>query len=107
MIRLDGTITWPDGRTQAIVVTQREWTDWELWAIRHGVDPSPTGPLGMTMQRYLGYACAQRAAKVPRAEWPAFEDWTADDVTLEGDAAETGEAVSAAAVPFPADRSVG
>jgi hypothetical protein len=105
VIRLSGRIVWQDGRVQEIVVTQREWTDWELWAIGRGLDPSPVGPTAMTMQRFLGYAYVQRAAGLARANWPPFEDWMADDVELEP--GEDGAPVSAAANPTPVVRSAG
>jgi hypothetical protein len=100
-----GTITYPGGRTEEFEATQREWVKWELWASRHGLDPQPDKALPMVMMRYLGFAAHYR--DTPPAEWPPFEEWAAEDATLEVPEDESGAPVVAAATAFPAGRSGG
>ena len=99
MIQMTGTISYRNGRTEQIEITQREWSDWELWALKRGIPSQVSEGTAMTWTRFLGYAAAMRAAGLPRREWPAFEDWEADDVTLDTPA-DDGP-VMAAADPFP------
>ena len=104
MIRLAGTITYTDGREQRIEVMQAEYAAYELWAIRHGLNPAPDSSPPMTMTRYLGYAATQRQTGRPEHEWPGFDEWGTDvaDVTI--DPPEDG---IAEAPPFPPVRSAG
>lgn len=107
MIRLEGTVTYADGRAERIVVTQAEYAAFELWALRHGIPAGPEQAPVMTMTRYLGYAATQRAAHLERDAWRSWDAWDGDvaDVTL--DAPEELEQVTAAAPPTLVDRSAG
>jgi hypothetical protein len=105
VIRLAGTVTYRDGRTEEIEVTQAEYAGFELWAMRNGIPATPDSAPPMTMQRYLGYQATQRTAHHDPAAWQAWEAWDSEviDVTLE---AEDGSA-DAAVNPTPAVRSAG
>jgi hypothetical protein len=105
VIRLEGTITYTDGREERIEVHQAEYADYELWAIRHGLNPAPDASPPMTMTRYLGYAAAERKSGRPPGEWVPFEEWggLVADVTLDA----PPEGFSAEAPPFPPVRSAG
>ena len=94
MIRLEGVVTYTDGREQRIEVTQAEYAEFELWALRQGIPANPEGAPPMIMTRFLGYAATQRAAHLARDAWRTFEDWGGDvtDVTL--DAPEDGVAAA-------------
>ena len=102
MIQLTGTITYRDGHTQAIEVSQAEYAAWELWALRHNIPATPNQTPPMTMTRYLGYAAAMHMGGGERAKWPSYEDWqdNVSDVTLDADDAEAVKA-------FPPAASVG
>lgn len=105
MIRLAGVVTYRDGRTETIEVTQAEYAGFELWAMRRGIPATPDTAPPMTMQRYLGYEATQRAAHEDPGAWMAWESWDSSvaDVTLEA-ADESGDA---AAPPIRAARSAG
>jgi len=107
VIRLEGVITYRDGRTDNIEVTQAEYAAWELWAIRHGIGPTPDKAPPMTMTRYLGYAAAQRAAHLERDAWRSFEAWDGDVMDVSLEVPEGAELPDAGAVPFPPDRLAG
>lgn len=105
MIRLEGTITYTDGREERITVTQAEYADFEMWAMRHGIPAQPEAAPPMTMTRYLGYAAAMRAAHLTPDAWRPWEEWGAGvaDVTL-----DVPEDPAAASVPpTPAARLAG
>jgi len=95
MIRLEGTVTYADGREQRIVVTQAEYAAFELWALRHGIPANPEKAPPMVMTRYLGFVATQRAAHIERDAWRSWEAWDDDvtDVTL--DTPAEGETASA------------
>jgi hypothetical protein len=103
MIRLTGTVTYRDGRTELIEVTQAEYAGFELWALRHGIPANPEGAPPMTMTRYLGYQATQRAAHDSAELWEPWEAWDGEvmDVTLEPESADG----SAEANPTRTDRS--
>lgn len=102
MIRLAGTVTYRDGRTEQIEVTQAEYAGFELWAIRRGLDPTPDRAPPMTMTRYLGYQATQRAAHVSPDSWTDWEVWDAGvaDVSL-----DAPEGMPAEVPPIHAARS--
>lgn len=105
MIRLTGTVTYRDGHTDQVEVTQAEYAAFELWCLRAGIDATPEKTPPMTMTRYLAYAALQHAAHLEPAAWRSFEAWGYDvaDVELEG----ADEAGNAEAPPFPVDRLAG
>lgn len=104
MIRLAGVVTYRDGRTETITVTQAEYAGFELWAMRRGIPATPAEAPPMTMQRYLGYEATQRAAHEDPGAWAAWDAWDSSvaDVTLEA-ADENGAAVP----PTLVERSAG
>jgi hypothetical protein len=103
VIRLSGTVTYRDGRTELIEVTQAEYAGFELWALRQGIPANPDGAPPMTMTRYLGYQATQRTAHSSPELWDDWDAWDRDvmDVTLEADAADGAAAVD----PTRTDRS--
>jgi hypothetical protein len=108
VIRLSGTITYRDGRTQEIEVTQAEYAGFELWALRNGLDPTPDRAPPMTMTRYLGYQAAQRAAHLSPDAWMDWEAWEAgvEDVSLEVPEGMEGAISGATVDPIRAARLV-
>lgn len=76
MIRIDGTITYLDGREEEYHATQREIAQWERYALRSGLPTGLGTPLAsmVTMTRYLAYATVMRGADDP----VSFEVWEAD-----------------------------
>lgn len=76
MIRIDGTITYLDGREEEYHATQREVAAWERYALRSGLPTGIGTPLAsmVTMTRYLAWAASTRGAEEP----VSFEVWDAD-----------------------------
>jgi len=58
---MTGTISYRNGRTEQIEITQREWSDWGLWALKRGIPSQVSEGTAMTWTRFLGYAAAMRA----------------------------------------------
>jgi hypothetical protein len=109
VIRFDGTVHYHDERRpDRFVATQAEVAAWELYAIRHGLNPTPqpgvAGSVPVTWSRFLGYEALRRTAGIARADWPDFADWseTVAEVDLQSDD-ETGE-VAADTAPFQMGR---
>lgn len=100
VIRLEGTITYQDGTREPIVVTQREYAAFELWALRHGLSAAPDQAPPMLMMRFLGYAAHYHGTGEAPSTWPPFEEWAADDVTLETPEGVDGNEAGADARPF-------
>jgi hypothetical protein len=101
VIRIEGTITYQDGRTETYEATQREIAAWERYALRNGLPTgmgTTSGPL-VTMTRYLAYATVTRAADDP----VSFEVWDAG--VAEVDAPDPGEADQGAVDPTLTGRS--
>jgi hypothetical protein len=105
VIRLTGTVTYRDGHTDQVEVTQAEYAAYELWCLRMGLDPAPDKAAPMVMTRYLAYAASQHAAHLEPGAWRTFEAWGYDVADVELDAPP--EAVDAQAPPFPVDRLAG
>lgn len=76
MIRIDGTISFLDGRETEYHATQREVAAWERYALRSGLPTGIGTPLTsmVTMTRYIAYAATMRGAEDPIS----FEVWDAD-----------------------------
>ena len=82
MIRLSGTVVYPDGRRVEFTGGPREWVAWEAYALGKGLPTSADDPrraAGLTMTWYLAYRASTRSD----AERPAFDAWldTIEDVT--------------------------
>lgn len=81
MIRLSGTVTYPDGRRVEFEGGPREWVAWEQYALSKGLPTSSGDPhraAGLTMTWFLAYRASTRGETTR----PGFEAWldTIDDV---------------------------
>lgn len=91
MIRLEGSVTFADGRRETITVGQFEFAAWERYALRHGLGVKAEDAPPITLLRYLGYAALQKVSGRLQPDWPDFEEWgaTVDEVELDTEPGET------------------
>jgi hypothetical protein len=109
VIRLEGVVTFGDGRQEAVSVRQAEYAAWELYALRHGLSSNPEQAPAMMMTRYLAFAAIQRRELRPPKDWDDFDDWAVlvDDVELDADSLEEAQQRAGMVPPTLQDRSAG
>lgn len=86
MFQQPTVVTYADGTTRDVVLTQWSLGQFAQWAQRQGfgtIDLSNPGPMGIVMFRYQAYCELHRDATGPR---PAFDVWdrTVSSVDPEG-----------------------
>ena len=74
MIRVSGTVVYPDGRREDFHGGPREWVAWEAYALGKGLPTAADDPrraAGLTMTWFLAYRSSTRELR----ERPGFEAW--------------------------------
>lgn len=88
MLRVEGTVTYTDGRTQQFTAGPMVLADWELYALRHGL-PVDHAAAPMLHMAFIAWKASGAAE--------AFDEWRALVTDLQVDMAEATPTVAASA----------